>query len=59
MPHKNTRATLSPLETLAELERQSPRLYELFLRNVLAPAIDKHRKREELAAGDGSAEAAP
>ena len=59
MPHKNTRATLSPLETLEELERQSPRLYELFLRNVLAPAIDKHRKREELAAGDGSAEAAP
>ena len=58
MPHKNTRATLSPLETLEELERQSPRLYELFLRNVLAPAIDKHRKREELAAGDGSAEAA-
>ena len=38
---KTKRASVSPLDQLAELERQAPRLHALFLQRVIIPELAK------------------
>ena len=38
---KTARASVSPLDQLAELERQAPRRYALFLQRVIIPELAK------------------
>lgn len=38
---KTARASVSPLDQLAELERQAPKLYALFLQRVIIPELAK------------------
>lgn len=38
---KTARASLSPLDQLAELERQAPKLHALFLQRVIIPELAK------------------
>ena len=44
---KTKRASVSPLDQLAELERQAPKLHALFLQRVIIPELAKKL-------GDGS-----